>query len=489
MRSLLYASLRQRLALSAFISLILILGWLGLLMLSSADGWRDAVKRLEKWNTGQGARCEHLFTKAEGELEAIKRGRCTNVPIINPACKGSCADILNPAHDACRAAEERRKSQLLDLMDTSDCPTILNWWEAGIPVLAPPTHPGTLLEYSLGSEGWKIPEVSVGFAGLTALLLVLWDACRRFLFDGHAGWRRLMLVVSTLTAVLAVGYYLWDEEDPQDALVFGLSIFSSTLLVLIYGRWAYRWVVAGFQRSTTAQGSAAPVLARTPGSAAAAEYVPPESAATLAAEAQEAEPPLQAEEHEEAPRQATFWPRFWSRCIDLPIVWVVGSLFAAFLPTTQAFAAGWGGIVVDLLFGMAVICVVIFAYEAAFVAWFGATPGKMLFGLSVQSIDSRIPTIRESRVRAFGYLRSGLYFTLFLPFLQILGAITAWKRRGGSQPWDMEARTFVRQAPISAVRYVTAAIIAFCLITVMVGTHQVLKEITKKEVRESAALQ
>lgn len=457
MRSLLYASLPQRLALSAFISLVLVLGWLGLLMLSSVDGWRDAGKIFEKWNTGQGARCERLFAKAESELVAIELGRCTKVDILE--------------RGACLAAEGRRKTELIDLMAASDCPTSRDWWGSDVPALAAPADPGSLLEYSLGSSGWKIPVVPAGFAGLTVLLLILWDASRRFLFDGHAGWRRLMLVISTLAAALTVGYFLWDEEDLQDALAFGSSVFPVALLALIYGRWVYLWVVAGFRVTAAAPASAIMVLDEKPGAAPATG---------------EPKAPAQAEEPPDAtPRLATFWPRFWSRCVDLPIVWVVGSLFAAFLPTAQAFAAGWGGIVVDLLLGMAVICVVIFAYEAAFVAWFGATPGKMLFGLSVQSIDSRNPTSRESRVRALGYLRSGLYFTLFLPFLQILGAITAWKRRGGSQPWDMEARTFVRQAPISAVRYVMAAIVAFCLITVMVGTHQILKEIAKKEVRES----
>lgn len=286
-----------------------------------------------------------------------------------------------------------------------------------------------------------------------------------------------MPVVSALAAALTVGYRLWDEEELRDALGFGLMAFPVTLLVLIYGRWAYLWVGAGFQGTASTRGSEALVP---PGSAP-AENGPEGGITARAAGAHATAPPLQPEET----TQASYWPRFWSRCVDLPIVWVLGSSFAAFLPTVHSVAAGWGGIVVDLVLGMTVICVVIFAYEVAFVALFNATPGKMLFGLSVLSTDNRMPTRSESQRRAWGYLKSGLYFTFYLPFLQILGAGFAWKRRHGSQPWDLTARTFVSQRPISPVRYGIAAVFAFCLVTVMVGAHMTLKELTKREVRES----
>lgn len=479
MRSLLLASLPQRLALSAFISLVLVLGWLGLLMLSSVDGWRDAGQRYDKWNTGQSTRCESLFAQVGAELEAIAKGRCMHLSIIDPAYK------------ACVAAEDRRKNKLIDSLYTSDCPTSRGSWNVpiirnslGMPapeLAAPPARPGSLLEYFLDSRDLNIPAVSAVFAGLTALLLVLWDASRRLVVEGHSGWRRLMLVLSALTAAAVIGYYLWDGEDIQETLTIALLAFFATLLVLIYGRWVYRWIVAGFQG-----GERAPQPIR------ASETVPKVAPEVLAIPPQvasesptEAPVKLAAEEPTTYFLLATYWPRFWSRCIDLPIGWVIGSIFAAFLPDSRALLPGMFGIVLDLALSMAVICLVIFAYEAFFVSQFGATPGKMLFGLSVQSTDNRIPTGNEARRRAWGYLKSGLYFTLFLPILQIFGATSAWKRRDGSQPWDMTAMTFVRQAPIGPVRFGITTVFAFCLITAMVGSHMVLKEITKKEVRES----
>ncbi|MEW6165051.1 MAG: RDD family protein [Pseudomonadota bacterium] len=479
MRSLFLASLPQRIALSAFISLVLVLGWLGLLMLSTVDGWREAGQRFDKWNAGQGARCESLFAQVGAELEAIAKGRCMHLSIIDPAYK------------ACDAAEDRRKNKLIDSLYTSDCPTSRGSWNVpiirdslGMPapeLAAPPARPGSLLEYSLDSRGLKIPAVPAGFVGLATLLLVLWDASCRLVVEGHAGWRRLMLVMSALTAAAVIGYYLWDGEDLQETLTIALLAFFAALLVLIYGRWIYLWVVAGFQGSKEApqpmltpatEPKVAPEVLALPPQA--ASEPPDEAPVKLAAEEPTTHFPL-----------ATYWPRFWSRCIDLPIGWVIGSIFAAFLPDSRSLLPGMPGIILDLTLSMAVICLVIFAYEAFFVGQFGATPGKMLFGLSVQSTDNRMPTGNEARRRAWGYLKSGLYFTLFLPILQIFGAASAWKKRDGSQPWDMTARTFVRQAPISPVRFGIATMFAFCFITAMLGSHMVLKEITKKEVRES----
>lgn len=467
MRSLFLASLPQRIALSAFISIVLVLGWLGLLVLSSVDGWRDAGQRFDKWNSGQGARCERLFAQVEAELEAIAKGRCMHLSIIDPAYK------------ACGAAEDRRKTELIDSLYTSDCPTSSDWRLGPKPVLAALSEPSSLLEYSLDTKNLNTPAVPAGFLGLTALLLVLWDASRRLLVEGHAGWRRLMLVMSVLTAAAVIGYYFWDGEDLQETLTIALLAFFAALLVLIYGRWVYLWVVAGFQgRKVTPP----PLLTPPAPKVTPKVLVPPQATSEHPAEA-----PVRLVTEVPTARfpLAAYWPRFWSRCIDLPIGWVIGSIFAAFLPDSRSLVPGMFGIILDLSLSMAIICLVIFAYEAFFVGQFGATPGKMLFGLSVQSTDNRMPTGNEARRRAWGYLKSGLYFTLFLPILQIFGAASAWKRRDGSQPWDMTAKTFVRQAPIGPVRFGIATVFAFCFITAMVGSQMVLKEITKKEVRES----
>lgn len=465
MRSLFLASLPQRLALSAFTSLVLVLGWLGLLMLSSADGWQDAGQRFAKWNSGQGAHCERLFAHAKSELDAIAKGDCRH-------------PVLNPAYEACIAEKDSRELELIHSLYTSDCPTYSDWRLGPKPELIPPSEPGSLLEHSLDTRNLSMATVPAAILGLTALLIVLWDASRRLLVEGHAGWRRLMLVMSVLSAAAVIGYYLWDGEDLQETLMVALLAFFAALLALIYGRWAYLWVAAGFQGSNRAS-----ALLVTTGPELAPEVVlRPQVASEPPAEA-----PIKPVAEEPTARfpLATYWPRFWSRCVDLPIGWIIGSIFAAFLPDSRSLVPGMFGIILDLSLSMAIICLVIFAYEAFFVGQFGATPGKMLFGLSVQSADNRTPTGSEARRRAWGYLRSGLYFTIFLPILQIFGAVSAWRRRHESQPWDMAARTFVSQAPIGPVRFGMAAVFAFSLITAMVGSHMALKEIAKKEVRES----
>lgn len=134
---------------------------------------------------------------------------------------------------------------------------------------------------------------------------------------------------------------------------------------------------------------------------------------------------------------------------------------------------------------MAFVCAAVFLYEWLFVSRLGATPGKMLFGISVSSVDGGLPSSEQAKRRAWSFLKSGLYFCLYVPVLQVLGAVTAWRRKEAAQPWDMAARTFTGQKPIGLTRFIAAALLAFCMFSLMVGLSKVAKEATKEEVRRS----
>lgn len=147
------------------------------------------------------------------------------------------------------------------------------------------------------------------------------------------------------------------------------------------------------------------------------------------------------------------------------------------------------GIIIDLLVGIFFICIAVFFYEFFFITRFGATPGKMLFGLTVVSVDGGLPLAAASRKRALFYLGSGLDLCLFVPYFQFIGAFMAWRRRHGSQPWDLAARTFTMQKHIGSIRYSISTVLAIFIFTSMIISSMVAKQIAKNEVREAVMLE
>ncbi|UUZ67313.1 RDD family protein [Polaromonas sp. P2-4] len=186
-----------------------------------------------------------------------------------------------------------------------------------------------------------------------------------------------------------------------------------------------------------------------------------------------------------SPLIATFWPRFWARCIDLPLIWVFVSVVGIFGPNIRDLIPGGIGVAIDLIFWMTVLCIAVLLYDTIWIAMLGATPGKALFGLKVQSVDLRAPTTDEAFRRARSHLSSGLYFTIFFPVIQSLSAFNLWRNRNVSTStvWDLRSRTFVQQLPIGYFRYLVAAMIAIVCISTMTIAHKMTKEITKSELR------
>ncbi|WP_374378010.1 RDD family protein [Pseudomonas fluvialis] len=95
---------------------------------------------------------------------------------------------------------------------------------------------------------------------------------------------------------------------------------------------------------------------------------------------------------------AQFWPRLWARCIDLTLCWLLGSVAAVILPDIRSIFPGVGGVITDLLLGMAFICSAVFLYEWQFVSRFGATPGKMLLGIADPLLRLLIATLAGAQV-------------------------------------------------------------------------------------------
>jgi uncharacterized RDD family membrane protein YckC len=457
MRALFLSPFRHRLAISAALSFALIFLFFALVVISSTGDWRKAGEDFKKWDSGQGKRCEALFSNAQDELKAIDNSEC---------------DLSNGfgQYSVCSEFQKFRRMDLIATVSRSDCPSYQ--WRDELPTLLPMKDPGSLVEYAIQSNGHEVSVIPISFAVLTAFFVLLTDVIRRILTESHVGWKRLSLIVSILTGLGTLGWWLNDGKHPEESAVAGLVALSISGLLLIYGRLVVLWVIAGFKENQPAASSAHSSISS--------------SSVVATIPSREVADPIPGPELDDAVYvAASFWPRFWARCFDLPICWLGASVALIFLPDIRSSVGGLFGVMVDLLTGMVFICGFALLYEAFFISRFGATPGKMLFRLSVASIDGGLPSWDLSKRRAWIYLKSGLYFALFPPILQFFGAVAAWKRKEGSQPWDIAARTCVRQRSVGAFRFIVAVLVSFCLISLMVVTNKVLKEFTKEDIRRS----
>jgi uncharacterized RDD family membrane protein YckC len=266
-----------------------------------------------------------------------------------------------------------------------------------------------------------------------------------------------------------------EEGNFKEALVLAPCALIVSILALVYGRAIFLWVAAGFSGNV-------PQLPSMPLIPIPTRRVSAEMS-NLTSESYAGTDPIGIEDQKHIPfTLASFWPRFWARGIDLPLCWLIASIFAEFLPELSSWAEGPSGLLLAKLAYMAVFCLIIFIYEAWFISTLGATPGKMLFGLLVHSTGNKVPSRRQSKRRAWIYLMSGLYFAFLFPTLQILGAIMAWSRRNGEQPWDVSAQTSIKQKPISFIRFCSAALLALSLVIFMIGAQSILKETSREEI-------
>lgn len=473
MKSFLLSPFKHRLKVVSAVSLLLVLAWYALLIVTSIDGWKGAQEDARIWRSGQKEKCERLFRLAEDEVAAIDKGRCG----YNGNLSG---------YSQCLDLDKKRRAELVQAITKSGCP-IFDFSVYGgrgeIPLLIQRHDPEPLPIHALESRGLHLPILPAALFGLAAVLMLLSDFAKRVVNESNLGWRRLTVVASVVCAVVVAGLWLHDGEGERQTLAAAIVALCVSAASLVYGRAAFLWVADGF---SSGNGESRRAVAAVP--------VPMREQVSAEAVSEpvqmDHEPPCEASVAVGEPKApsvsiASFWPRLWARCVDLTLCWFVGSLAAVVLPDLRSMLPGMTGIMADLITGMAFICAAVFLYEWLFVCRLGATPGKMLFGISVSSVDGGLPSSDASKRRAWVFLKSGLYLCFYVPVLQILGAVMAWRRRDAAQPWDMAARTFTGQKPIGLARLISAALLAFCMFSLMVGVSKVAKEVTKEEVRRS----
>jgi predicted small integral membrane protein len=132
--------------------------------------------------------------------------------------------------------------------------------------------------------------------------------------------------------------------------------------------------------------------------------------------------------------------------------------------------------ILNMLINLVILGFTIIFLDAFWISRCGATPGKMLMGLVVMDKNGERPSRATAKARAISFLGGGLYYMLLFPVFQVVGAVSAWKKRNDIQPWDGVIGTQVLQKPISKLKAVAVSIIGIMLILTTVIYIQVGKQ-------------
>jgi uncharacterized RDD family membrane protein YckC len=148
-------------------------------------------------------------------------------------------------------------------------------------------------------------------------------------------------------------------------------------------------------------------------------------------------------------RDATFWDRFWARCIDVSIVVIPSIFIFAFFADVISESK-----VFYYLFFPLVASLIAFFYEYFFLILFEATIGKLIFKMVVISENGDPLNIKGCRLRSWNLIKKALWFFVFYPWVQIGLAFDVNRRFKNKQStaWD-NGLSLVKQKPISIYRW------------------------------------
>ena len=361
----------------------------------------------------------------------------------------------------------------------SGCPFYKNPYSSALPVLDLPDNPGTYIESLLTATNFGKVFTFIAFV-LFATWLVT-QIIHDFLKIDHFGWKRLFIVIPVIATLISVWEfrYEYDGEFWQH-LIINLLVLIGTAAILIYTRMIFNWVAEGFAKQQPGSSKSEPKpTIEIHSKATETTTSPSEGPASVIAD------PVSKLTTSERLPFATYWPRFWARCIDLFLVMLIANIISIFIPDLP-IPPGMGAILLNAIFSMIFFSVVVVLYDKLLIQKFGTTPGKAAFGLHVRSLkDGGLLTPSQAQGRAFIHLKSGLYFMFYFPAIQFIGATLAWRKRNEPMLWDREANSVVLQKPIGQFRYLSFALIALVLILTVITTTMAFKQMRKNEIRHS----
>lgn len=298
--------------------------------------------------------------------------------------------------------------------------------------------------------------------------------------EENAGWRRIS-VVSSLGLSLVSLIILWNDDDygyryGEERFFFLWYSFSLIGLVLPVGlKKIYTWCKSGFIEG---QGSSSEIT----------------RSANIAENHQDHNSTIEINsdattigESSIGLVKAGFWPRFYARCIDLPIALVAVAVISIFVPEFPENGDYFFlSFILNMLINLVILGFTIIFLDAFWISRCGATPGKMLMGLVVMDKNGERPSRATAKARAISFLGGGLYYMLLFPVFQVVGAISAWKKRNDIQPWDGVIGTQVLQKPINKLQTIAVSIIGIMLILTTVIFIQASKQVYQQQMLDES---
>lgn len=128
------------------------------------------------------------------------------------------------------------------------------------------------------------------------------------------------------------------------------------------------------------------------------------------------------------------WRRYFARTVDYALCLTVWELFLCLVPRVNILSTSFWLNMVNVAMALGLMCVL----EAAFLHFFGTTPGKALFGLKLTRSDGSYFSFwdglwRTGRVVVFG-------LGLMIPLVSLITLILSFQRCSHqvSQPWALD---------------------------------------------------
>jgi len=163
------------------------------------------------------------------------------------------------------------------------------------------------------------------------------------------------------------------------------------------------------------------------------------------------------------------WDRFWARCIDLPIHYLILFLILI-LPGISSCITDLTPIAYSskkvLIAAWAIISVEFILYESIFLSTLGATPGKILFRIKVTGNDGRKLSFTASLTRALYVYCFGHYLFVFQEIFIIAYIFSGrYFKKAGTFKWDKACNSVVSQELLNPLRKTFLILLAIICLT------------------------
>lgn len=208
--------------------------------------------------------------------------------------------------------------------------------------------------------------------------------------------------------------------------------------------------------------------------------------------------PLQYKESLEPEKEATStfhpWRRLFARTVDMalatPLLYLLLFYPIGEIPVME-FLLGTNGALwlLGLPYAIGVIFTVLFVpIEALFLCLFGATPGKVAFGLRVLLPDGARISFGQALSRSFGVFLYGLGGGI--PLLNIFASIYSYRRlkTEGTTDWDDQGTWSIRCHSWTLVRIILCGVTLFCTVISIALTPPMIAKLSVSYWEERANL-